>query len=45
MDVKSLFFNKEEYGEIGHEYQFYIGDNGAGSLCFKQILSFLNNLN
>lgn len=30
--VASLFFEKEQYGDVGHEYQFSIGDGGAGSL-------------
>lgn len=40
--VTSLFFDKNQYGEVGHEYQFNIGDNGAGSLCYEKTLIFLN---
>ena len=39
-DVTSLFFDKNEYGEVGHEYQFSIGDGGAGSLCYQQTIYF-----
>lgn len=41
--VSSLFFDKEQYGEVGHEYQFNIGDDNAGSLCYEQTLSFLSD--
>lgn len=42
--VQTLFFEKEQYGEVGHEYQFSIGDNGPGSLCYEKTVSFLENL-
>lgn len=42
--VQSLFFDKEEYGEIGHEYQFNIGDKGAGALCYETTITFLESL-
>ena len=35
-----FFFDKDQYDEIGHEYQFNIGDNGAGSLCYEQTILF-----
>ena len=44
VDVASLFFEKSEYGEVGHEYQFSIGDGGAGSLCYEQTILFLNRI-
>ena len=40
IDVSFLFFDKDQYDEIGHEYQFNIGDNGAGSLCYEQTILF-----
>ena len=43
-DVTSLFFDKNEYGEVGHEYQFSIGDGGAGSLCYQQTILFLDRI-
>ena len=43
-DVTSLFFDRNEYGEVGHEYQFSIGDGGAGSLCYEQTVLFLNRI-
>ncbi len=44
VDVTSLFFDEERYGDVGHEYQFSIGDGGAGSLCYEQTLLFLDRI-
>ena len=44
IEVTSLFFDKNEYGEVGHEYQYSIGDGGAGSLCYEQTVLFLNRI-
>lgn len=44
IEVQTLFFEKEKYGEVGHEYQFSIGNNGPGSLCYEKTISFLSNL-
>ena len=43
-DVTSLFFDKNEYGEVGHEYHISIGDGGAGSLCNQQTILFLDRI-
>lgn len=44
VDVTSLFFDKDKYGEIGHEYQFNIGDGGPGTICYEMTLDFLKSL-
>ncbi len=44
VDVKSLFFEKEVYGNVPHEFQFNIGDKGAGAECYIQTLEFLASL-
>ncbi len=44
IDVTSLFFDKEQYGEVGHEYQFNIGDGASGSFCYEQTVSFLSRV-
>lgn len=44
VSVTSLFFEKDKYGEIGHEYQFNIGDDGAGAICYKMTLEFLESV-
>ena len=32
------------YGEVGHEYQFNIGDGASGSFCYEQTVSFLSRV-
>lgn len=44
IDVTSLFFDRNQYGEVGHEYQFSIGDGGPGSVCYAQTVSFLRKV-
>ena len=44
VNVTSLFFDKDKYGEIGHEYQFNIGDGGPGAICYEMTLVFLKSL-
>lgn len=43
-DVTSLFFEPEQFGEVLHEYQFNINDNGAGAMCYEQTLEFLKKI-
>lgn len=42
--VTALFFEKEDYGEVGHEYQFSIAGGGAGTLCYEATLHFLSEI-
>lgn len=42
--VETLFFDEDAYGAVGHEYQFNIGDDGAGAACYAQTLSFLQTV-
>lgn len=44
VEVTSLFFDKKQYGQINHEYQFNIGDDSAGSLCYEKTLEFVHNI-
>lgn len=44
IEVTSLFFDKDQYGKVNHEYQFSIGDQGAGSLCYEYTLQFLKDI-
>lgn len=44
VDVTSLFFDKNRYGNVNHEYQFNIGDNGTGALCYEYTTQFLRNI-
>lgn len=44
VQTTSLFFDKETDGDVPHEYQFNIGDNAAGSLCYDLTLTFLEGL-
>ena len=45
VNVKSLFFKKEDYGLIEHEYQFNIGSKVSGTICYENVLDFLNTIN
>lgn len=44
IEVTSLFFNKSQYGDVNHEYQFNIGDNAAGTLCYEYTVQFLDSI-
>ncbi|MDO5047631.1 MAG: alpha/beta hydrolase [Anaerococcus sp.] len=44
LDVRSFFFDKEKYGVVNHEYQFNIGDGGAGTYCYKNTIDFLEEI-
>lgn len=39
--TEALFFDKEEFGSVEHEFQFDIGDGADGTLCYQKTLAFL----
>lgn len=42
--TETLFFDPAQDGQVLHEYQFNIGDNGPGARCYQRTTEFLRSL-